>query len=71
MLLLDVILVLWLGLLNWCVVVVYLIYFEVKRKRTNAVQGVEKGINTVESPAPTKLFRKPKRQKGCQKKKGD
>jgi hypothetical protein len=71
MLLLDVILVLWLGLLFWCVVVLHLIYFEVKRQRTTAVQGGEKGINTIESPAPAKLFRKSTRQKGCQKKKGE
>ena len=64
----DVILVLWLGLLVWCVVVLHLIYFEVKRKRTNAVQGIEKDINTIESPAPSKLFRRPTRHKGCQKK---
>ena len=67
MLLFDVILVLWLGLLVWCVVMLHLIYFEVKRKRTNAVQGIEKGINTIESPAPPQLFRKSARHKGCQK----
>jgi hypothetical protein len=66
--LLTFILVLWLALLVWCVVLLHLICAAIKPKRTNAGQSVEKGINTVESPAPPKLFRKRARHKGCQKK---
>ena len=44
---------------------------EVKRKKANAGQGVEKGINTIESLAPSILFRRPTRQAASQTEWGD
>jgi hypothetical protein len=55
---LEFLFVLWVGFLVWCLVMLHLVYAEVKRLKTTTVQGVEKGINTEESPAPTSLLRR-------------
>ena len=56
---LELLFVLWVGFLVWCLVLLHLIYAEVPENQdSSGCQGVEKGINTKESPAPTSLTRR-------------
>ena len=57
---------LWLGLLVWCVVMLHLIYAEVKHQRTNTGQNVEKGINACGQPSSTTISRRPTRSTASQ-----
>ena len=57
---------LWLGLLVWCVVMLHLIYGELRRQKPIQGQNVEKGINTQAWPSSPSMTTRPTRRAASQ-----